>query len=71
MNLEALEYYVSQRGGDSGQGMALECSRPCLVVQLTVGRGYDTSTIDSMRITPSLESYIRYISKIFQDHPGS
>ena len=62
MGLGAHEYHVSQRGDDGGLGMALECSRSCLVVQITVGRGYDTSKIDpSMRYIPSLESYVRYV----------
>ena len=61
MTLDAQEHYATQPGDDGGEGMALECSQPCLVVQLIIGRGYDASPFDpSMRIIPGLQSYIRY-----------
>ena len=63
ITLGAREYHTSRLGDDGGEGMALECSQPCLVVQLTVGRTYDASKFDpSMRIIPNIESYIRSVS---------
>ena len=58
--LNAHEFFECRPSNSSDMGGSVECSRPCLVVQYTMGWTYDESEVDAtMRLVPSAESYVK------------
>ena len=58
--LNAHEFFECRPSHNSDMGRGVECSRPCLVMQYTMGSKYDNSEVDgAMRIVPSADSYVK------------
>ena len=58
--LDTHRFYESRPNNHGDAGGAIECSRPCLVVQYVVGQLHGSSDVDcAMRLVPSVDAYVK------------